>query len=187
MKISSINKTKLGAIFFIVFSFVFISYNAYQRATSKHSTIDAELLSKVEDKTYKKIVLAGGCFWCTEAEFNHVDGVISAVSGYTDVKETYSDGNGPNYNEVSSEEVIAREAVQVIYDEKVISISKILEIYFRHIDPTDDKGQFVDRGYSYSPAIYYVEESQKIEANSIISKINTAKKFSKLVLVEVLL
>lgn len=164
---------------------IFSLYNAYLRSTSVAAPISKDLLEKVEQKTYEKIVLAGGCFWCTEAEYNHREGVISAISGYADTQTYYADGDGPTYADVTSEKVSAREAVLVIYDTNIISTEKILEIYFRHIDPTDGEGQFADRGYQYSPAIYYTTKDQQRKALDLVTKITATKKFSKLLSVPV--
>ncbi len=186
MKLLLKNRLVLLILGLIAGFVVFVLYNTYQRATSKHIVIDSAVTSKVTDSTYQEIVLAGGCFWCTEAEYNHVPGVISAVSGYTDTAKSYQAGAGPTYNQVSSEEVKAREAVQVIYDPTKITIPKILELYFRHINPVDNGGQFADRGYHYSPAIYYRLVEQRDSARALIKKIDATKKFDKPVVVEVL-
>ncbi len=186
MKLLLKNKLLLLIIGIIAGFVVFVLYNTFERATSKHIVIDAAISSKVEDKSYQEIVLAGGCFWCTESEYNHEPGVISAVSGYADTAKSYQAGTGPAYSQVSSEEVSAREAVQVIYDSAKISIPRILELYFRHINPTDSGGQFADRGYHYSPAIYYQLVEQRDSALVLIKKIDATKKFDKPVVVEVL-
>ncbi len=157
---------------------IFVMYNTYMRATSKPIVLDKNI---TENESYSKMILAGGCFWCTESEYNHVPGIISAVSGYAD-----SDKPNPTYEETGNGTVRARETVQVIYDPKIISDSAILKIYFGHIDPTDDSGQFADRGHQYSPAIYYTNETQRIEAENIIKNINDSKKFEKSVAVAVL-
>lgn len=164
----------------------FVLYNTYLRATSKHVVLDQALVAKVDDKTYQEIVLAGGCFWCTESEYNHLAGVVSAVSGYADTVKSYETGTGPSYTDVSAKVVKAREAVQVIYDPSLVSTQKILEVYMRHIDPTDGGGQFADRGYQYSPAIYYRTLEQQELSLALIKKIDAVKKFSKPVVVEVL-
>ncbi len=164
----------------------FVLYNTFERATSKHVVVDTAITSKVDDKSYQKIIVAGGCFWCTEAEYNHIPGVISAVSGYAGTEKSYKAGSGPSYAQVSSNEVRAREAVQVIYDPTKITIAKILEIYFRHINPTDGGGQFTDRGYQYTPAIYYLTNEELDASVALIKKIDTIKKFDKNVAVEVL-
>lgn len=186
MKLIIKNRFFLLAIGVIAGFIIFVLYNTYQRATSKPVVLDPSIMSKVEDTTYQEIVLAGGCFWCTESEYNHVVGVISAVSGYADTAISYKNGTGPSYSDVSSKVVRAREAVQVIYDPAIISTSKILELYFRHINPVDSGGQFSDRGYQYSPAIYYVTLEQRDGAVSLIKKIDATKKFNKPVTVEVL-
>ncbi len=169
----------LGFLFFVL-------YNTYNRATSVPLPVDKNLAAQVENNVYDKIILAGGCFWCTESEYNHTQGVLSAVSGFTDVKATYKEGTGPSYQDVSSEKVKAREAVEVIYDPGLITIPKILELYFRHINPTDGGGQFADRGYHYSPAIYYLTNEQRDASLTLIKRMDATNKFNKKVAVEVL-
>jgi peptide methionine sulfoxide reductase msrA/msrB len=156
----------------------FVGYNTYDRATSPQFVQDKKIS---ENPGYEKIILAGGCFWCTESEFNHVVGVVSAVSGYAD-----SEKSNLTYQEVGSEKVKAREAVEVIYDPKVISIPKILEIYWRHINPADAGGQFADRGYQYTTAIYFTKDAQKIEAERLKKKIDDSKKLPTSVVTEIL-
>lgn len=155
----------------------FVGYNTYDRATSPQFIQDKKI---VENPEYERIVLAGGCFWCTESEYNHAAGVISAVSGYADANKP-----NPTYQEVGSEKVKAREAVEVIYDPKIITVSKILEIYWRHIDPTDEGGSFADRGYRYTSAIYFTNDTQKIEAERLKKNIDESKKFSASVVTEI--
>ncbi|MEK7148753.1 MAG: peptide-methionine (R)-S-oxide reductase MsrB [Patescibacteria group bacterium] len=139
-----------------------------------------------QHKTYMRIILAGGCFWSTEGEYEHLSGVVSAVSGFTDYKNVYGEGKGPSYEEVAYEKIKAREAVEVVYDSSVVSTEKILEVYFRSIDPTDGGGQFVDRGYHYSPAVYYTNIEQQEVVGSLIKKIDDSKKFANKVAVKVL-
>jgi peptide methionine sulfoxide reductase msrA/msrB len=162
----------------LLFLIAFIGYNTYSRETSPQFVPDT---SVAENKQYQKIVLAGGCFWCTESEYNHEPGVISAISGYTD-----SAVPNPGYREVSSKKIKAREAVEVIYDPSVISEARILEIYYTHINPTDAGGQFNDRGYQYSTAIYYVTEQQKTIAEEFKKNIDISKKFALPVVTEIL-
>lgn len=171
--------TLTKVLLFLMTVFIgYVLYNTYSRATSPQYTSDITITN---NPSYTKIVVAGGCFWCTESEYEHREGVIEAISGYTD-----SEIPNPRYADVGSGKVKAREAVQVIYDENKISTAKVLELYFRHIDPTDGGGQFVDRGYQYSPAVYYVNDSQKNLTERIIQKIEASKKFSLGVQVEVL-
>ncbi|MBT8391188.1 MAG: peptide-methionine (R)-S-oxide reductase MsrB, partial [Ignavibacteriaceae bacterium] len=100
--------------------------------------------------------LAGGCFWCIEAPFEKVQGVVKAISGYAGgTKED------PTYKEVSSGKTDYREAVQVYFDPEVISYAEILDIFWKQFDPTDDGGSFADRGFQYSSAIFYHDKDQK--------------------------
>ena len=156
----------------------FILYNTYDRATSPYFVTD-ESFSK--NAKYEKVIFAGGCFWCTESEFEHVIGVVSAVSGYADTNKA-----NPSYQEVSDGSVTAREAVEVIYDPKIVSFYKLLQIYFKHINPVDSDGQFGDRGHQYSPAIYFLNDDQHRKAIDLIEKIDLSKKFKEKVKVEVL-
>lgn len=99
---------------------------------------------------------AGGCFWCTESDFEKVDGVIDAVSGYTG-----GDVKNPTYESVSAGGTGHTEAVQVHYDPQRVTYEELLDVFWRHIDPTDPNGQFVDRGSQYRPEIFYSNSSQK--------------------------
>ncbi len=105
-------------------------------------------------------VFAGGCFWCVESDFEHLDGVIEAVSGYTGgelANPTYQDHEGH------------LEAVRVIYDPSRISYRQLLHHFWRHHDPLDGAGQFCDRGASYAPAIF-VTEAQRAEAEASLAE-----------------
>ena len=93
--------------------------------------------------------LAGGCFWCTESDFEKLDGVKEAISGYTG-----GHVENPTYKQVSRGGTGHIEAVQVYYDPKHITYSQLLDHLWRHINPTDNGGQFVDRGDSYRPGIF---------------------------------
>lgn len=113
--------------------------------------------------TLQTITLAGGCFWCTEAFFQEEKGVVSAVSGYAGGSK-----QDATYLKVVKGNTAHREAVQITYDPKIISIEKILDIYWSHIDPTDTQGQFADRGFQYTTAIFYHNNKQKDVALSLI-------------------
>lgn len=107
------------------------------------------------------ITLAGGCFWCTEAFFQEAQGVIDAVSGYAG-----GEASNAIYKEVSKGTTAHREAVQVTYDPTQISTQEIFDIYWSHIDPTDADGQFADRGFQYTTAIYYHSDEQRAAAET---------------------
>ncbi|UBH14355.1 peptide-methionine (S)-S-oxide reductase MsrA [Macrococcus armenti] len=121
-----------------------------------------------------KATLAGGCFWCLVKPFDTFDGVISVISGY-------SGGHveNPTYEQVCTNTTGHREAVQITFDENKISFEEILKIFFMTFDPTDNEGQFFDRGESYAPAIFYHDDSQKCSAIQYIDELNNAKIFKE--------
>ena len=112
----------------------------------------------------QKIYLAGGCFWCLEEAFQDEKGVISAISGY-------SGGHtiNPTYKEVSKGDTGHIEALEVIYEDKIVNINQIFNIFFQNIDPFDGNGQFCDRGYHYQSAIFISNEKIKNLSNKYIS------------------
>ena len=115
-------------------------------------------------------IFAGGCFWCTEADFEHVPGVVEAVSGYTGGRTAR-----PTYEQVSAGGTGHYEAVLVRYDPTRVSYSELARHFFRTVDPTDAGGQFCDRGESYRTAIFplnptqrRVAEAAKAEASRVL-------------------
>ena len=108
---------------------------------------------------YKTAVFAGGCFWCMEPPFENTEGVINAVAGYTGGKIA-----NPTYQQVTSGTTGHYEAVQVTYDPEKVSYNQLLDVFWRQIDPTDDGGQFGDRGTQYFTAIFYQDQEQKKQA-----------------------
>lgn len=110
------------------------------------------------------LTVAGGCFWCVEADFEKVKGVKGAVSGFAGGKTA-----NPTYKHVTSGGTGHYEAVQITFDPSVVSASTLLDLFFRSVDPTDAGGQFCDRGQSYSTAIF-ATSGQKAEAEQAKSK-----------------
>ncbi len=104
-------------------------------------------------------VFAGGCFWCVESDFEHLDGVIEAISGYTG-----GELQSPTYRNHEGH----IEAVRVIYDPSRITYAQLLHHFWRHHDPLDGGGQFCDRGPSYAPAIF-VTEAQRAAAEASLA------------------
>ena len=133
------------------------------------------------EKQYKVITLAGGCFWCTEAYFQEEEGVIDAVSGYAGGSE-----NTASYLIVSQGTTKHREAVQVTYDPQVISTEEILDIYWSHIDPTNTDGQFADKGFQYTTAIYYQDDEQKEVAFDSKNRLEQSALFDKPIATEII-
>jgi len=124
--------------------------------------------------------LAGGCFWCIESAFDGVDGVYSAVSGYTDGKNA-----NPTYEEVSSGGSGHVEAVQIRFDPAKLSYEDILHIFWRQIDPTDEGGQFADRGSQYRTSIFYHDEAQRAAAEESKQALAALGKFDKPIVVPI--
>jgi len=119
-----------------------------------------------------KAVFAGGCFWCVEADFEKLAGVIEAESGYTG---GYVEN--PTYKQVTKENTGHYEAVEVLYDASIVSYKELVDFHFRHIDPLDDGGQFCDRGASYKTAIFVltpeeraIAEAAKSEASAVLGE-----------------
>ena len=124
-------------------------------------------------------IFAGGCFWCVESDFDHVSGVVSTTSGYTGghVKD-------PTYEQVVTETTGHRESEKIGFDSSKTSYAKLLDVYFHATDPTDGGGQFCDRGESYTPAIFYLNDEQKKEAET--AKAEAAKELGQPVVTKIL-
>lgn len=105
---------------------------------------------------YELATFAGGCFWCMVKPFDQFDGVEKVVSGYTG-----GHTENPTYKEVCRGGTGHTEAVQITFDPEIMPYERLLEIYWQQTDPTDIGGQFVDRGDSYRPAIFYHSQEQK--------------------------
>ncbi len=137
-------------------------------------------IMKAESQNLKTATFAGGCFWCVESDFEKVDGVVEAVSGYTGGQEP-----DPTYQEVSAGGTGHAEAVQVRYDPDKITYKELLDVFWRHVDPTDAGGQFVDRGSQYRPAIFYHDEEQKRIAEESKAELDKSGRFSKPIATEI--
>lgn len=115
--------------------------------------------STAEARDIQKMVVAGGCFWCVESDFERVRGVSEVVSGYTGgqtANPTYESLKGSGHYE----------AVEITYDADQISYRQLLDLFFRSVDPTDAGGQFCDRGPSYRTAVFVSNEGQKSHAQA---------------------
>ena len=122
----------------------------------------------------EKATFAGGCFWCMEPPFEKLEGVKEAISGYTGGHKV-----NPTYKEVSAGGTGHLEAVEVVYDPEQVTYQKLLDVFWRQIDPTDAGGQFVDRGSSYTSAIFYHNEEQKRLAEASKKKLGESGRFDK--------
>jgi len=140
-------------------------------------------ISQADDTTnasnYKNAILAGGCFWCIESDFEKLNGVIDVVSGYTG-----GHIKNPRYAQVSAGNSGHIEAVKVTYDPVIISYTQILDYFWRHIDPTRNDGQFCDRGPQYRPAIFYKDEAERQDILESARQIEKIKPFNEPLKVE---
>jgi peptide methionine sulfoxide reductase msrA/msrB len=134
-----------------------------------------------EGMSLRKATFAGGCFWCTEADFEKLHGVVKVISGYTGGNK-----ENPAYEEVSSGTTGHVEAVQVYYDPSKITYEELLDYFWKHVDPTDGSGQFVDRGAQYRSVIFYHDEDQKRSAEKSKEALSKSGKFNKPIVTEIL-
>ena len=141
----------------VLLSTLGISYPAVFAITEKQA----------KKQGYEVATLAGGCFWCTESDLEKQAGVVEVVSGYSGGTK-----DNPTYKQVASGKTNYIETVNVYYNPKIVRYEQILDQFFRHIDPTDDKGSFVDRGPQYRPAVFYRNEQQKQVAQQFIEQID---------------
>jgi peptide-methionine (S)-S-oxide reductase len=110
-------------------------------------------------------VFAGGCFWCVEADFDKVDGVLETISGYTG-----GTVDKPTYKQVTYGDTGHYEAVKVTYDPAKVSYDELADYFVRHIDPTDAKGQFCDKGDSYRSAIFVSGQGERTAAEGALTE-----------------
>lgn len=124
--------------------------------------------------------LAGGCFWCTEADFEKLPGVTAVVSGYAGGQEPQ-----PTYEQVSAGATGHVEAVQITFDPDKISYNQLLDRFWRHIDPTDNGGQFVDRGPQYRAVIFVHDAEQRRLAEESKAQLAASGRFQKPLVTEI--
>lgn len=128
----------------------------------------------------EKAIFAGGCFWCMEAPFEKLPGVISVRSGYTG-----GDKENPTYEEVSSGGTGHAEAVEITFDPEKISYEKLLDVFWMNIDPTAVDRQFVDVGHQYRAAVFYLDDAQKRLAEASREKIQKSGRFTRPIVTEI--
>jgi peptide-methionine (S)-S-oxide reductase len=125
----------------------------------------AASLSGQAQAAEKKAIFAGGCFWCMEKDFEHVPGVLGVVSGYTG-----GTLENPTYRKHDGHV----EAVEITFDDTVVSYQQLLHTFWRSVDPTDAGGQFCDRGHSYTTAIFALDDAQLAAANASKQEIDAS-------------
>jgi methionine-S-sulfoxide reductase len=182
------SQTKVAKVFFDVESGVYIRSLAVELARRLGVGVYAHLagLRRVSIGDYSLLarsVFAGGCFWCTTAQFSPLigKGVIDVISGYTGGSVPH-----PTYDQVVTGTTGHREAALVIYDPTIVSYEMLLERFWRHIDPTDAGGQFADRGHQYTTALYYSNDAEKAAAHLSKSTLEASAMFSAPIATEIL-
>ena len=131
-------------------------------------------------KDIEMIVFGGGCFWCTEALFKSLKGVISVHSGYAGGSEVDA-----TYEKVSSGKTGHAECIEITYDKEQITFNDLLSVFFNTHDPTTLNQQGADYGTQYRSVIFYTTEEQKIEAEKLIKELNDTKAYERAVVTEV--
>ncbi|GAA5510109.1 peptide-methionine (S)-S-oxide reductase MsrA [Novipirellula caenicola] len=134
----------------------------------------ADKASESDKPTEAVATLAGGCFWCTEAVFERIDGVNDVVSGYIGGTDP-----NPNYKKVCTGQTGHAEAVEVYYDPNKRSYEEILKIFFKTHDPTSLNKQGYDEGTQYRSAIFYHDEAEKKAAEKFIEKLNKSGEYNR--------
>ena len=136
--------------------------------------------AQAQSAAQAKAIFAGGCFWCMEPPFDKLTGVLSTTSGYVGGQK-----RNPAYEEVSAGTTGHTEAVQVVYDPKKISYQKLLEVFWRNIDPTAKNRQFCDVGEQYRSGIFYRDQEQKRLAEESRAALEKSKPFKDPIVTEV--
>mgnify|MGYP000515960006 CR=1 FL=1 len=127
------------------------------------------------------MIVAGGCFWCVESDFEAVQGVSDVVSGYIG-----GDTENPTYKQVSSGKTGHFEAVEIHFDDDVVSLKALADYFWKTIDPTDAEGQFCDKGSPYKTAMFYQNAEQKAVFDASLAKVINTKPFKNDVVTEIL-
>ncbi len=166
-------KKRRNIVIFIVAALLIVAGVAYglnRGYTSDSSNAPGPNEADIEELGIA--TFAGGCFWCMEPPFEKLDGVSAVISGYTG-----GTLENPTYEQVTYEDTGHLEAVQVYFDPEVVTYETLLQVFWRQIDPTDDGGQFVDRGDSYKTAIFVHDESQRRLAEASLAEMDASGRF----------
>ena len=166
---------------FLIFLGIFILLTLIPKNISSASkkSVNKDSSSKIL-KNNEIAIFAGGCFWCMEHPYEDQPGISKVISGYTGGKN-----KNPTYNEVASGSTSHVEAVEIHFNPKQISYNDLLEIFWRNIDPTDEGGQFVDRGKQYTTGIYYTNKQQKQTAELSKKRLVDEKLFNKKIVTKI--
>ena len=127
----------------------------------------------------KTAYFAGGCFWCITPTFRELEGVCNVTSGYSGGPE-----ENPAYEDVKHQRTGHRETIRIDYDPERVTYSELLEIFLNGVDPFDGGGQFIDRGHSYTLAVYYLTEEERATAENAVRALEKASGHTVFVSVE---
>ena len=127
------------------------------------------------------LIVAGGCFWCVEHDFEKLEGVTNAVSGYIN-----GTTENPTYKEVSSKDTGHFEAVEITFDDEKVTLDELVDYFWRTIDPTDPHGQFCDKGGPYKTALFYQSQAQQQAFNASLETLKSDKPFEAPIVTEIL-
>ncbi len=134
------------------------------------------------DSTFNKAYFAGGCFWCMEEAFEKVEGVRSATSGY--MGGTVSN---PTYEEVSAGRTGHAESVEVVYDPVKVSYQKLLDAFWKNIDPITPNAQFCDHGSQYRSAIFFQTDEEKRASDTSKQAVEQSKRFKEPIVTQIVM
>jgi len=162
-------KTKLLISFGVVA--LIIAWSVWQYRSHRYDQV-AELPPLVNGTS--TAYFAGGCFWCTESDFEKLTGVSETISGYAGGRTT-----DPTYEKVSSHTTGHIETVEVRYDPNIVTYQTLVEYFFSHVDPTDPNGQFVDQGDSYVSAAFYTSPEEKTKIEDELKRLEKSGAYSK--------
>lgn len=155
----------------------------YQEITGKESAVDQFVKEKhfVSDPAHQeRAIFAGGCFWCMVEPFENHPGIVSVLSGYTG-----GTLENPSYDQVSSGGTGHVEAVEIIFDTRVVSYQELIDLYWKITDPTDAFGQFQDRGLQYRPIIFTTNEEQQAIAEKTRQAVIESGRYRKPIITEI--
>lgn len=145
------------------------------------SLVSLSLPSYADVDRYPTLIVAGGCFWCVESDFEKHKGVLKVESGY--INGTVA---SPSYKQVVTKTTGHFEAAKITYDPAMVSLDMLVTYFWKTIDPTDPAGQFCDKGSPYKTALFYQDEQQQQLFEQSLNVINTVKPFSNTIVTEIL-
>ena len=166
-------------LFFILFALNACADSGAKQA-QKLAPLPTEPVAQKVPAGQDVATFAGGCFWCTEAQFERVKGVLNVVSGYAGGPE-----KNPTYDAVSSGETGHTEAIQVFYNPKVVTYNELLEMFFYGHDPTTLNRQGPDVGKQYRSAVFYHNDAQKQAVQAYVKELESKKVYANKIVTEI--